>query len=152
MRAVRFHETGGPEVLRIEDVAVRDPGRGEVLLRVDAVGLNRSEAYFRSGTYLEAPRLPAGLGSEAAGEILAVGPDAGPWPSATPSASCRAGRRTTTPCTVRPSRGTSARSPGRSRPAAPRRCFVRAGLRTAHRGPGTRMALDNLARYVEGRA
>lgn len=73
VRAVRFHELGGPEVLRIEDVPVREPGPGEVRIRVDAVGLNRAEVNFRRGTYLEDPRLPAGLGTEAAGEILAVG-------------------------------------------------------------------------------
>ena len=79
VRAVRFHETGGPEVLRIEDVELRDPGAGEVRIRVRAVGLNRSEVNFRRGTYLEAPVLPAGLGSECTGTVLATGPDAGPW-------------------------------------------------------------------------
>lgn len=79
MRAVRFHETGGPEVLRIEDVEVRDPGPGEVRIRVHAVGLNRSEVNFRRGTYLEAPRLPAGLGNECAGTVVGVGPDVVGW-------------------------------------------------------------------------
>ncbi|MFP5068150.1 alcohol dehydrogenase catalytic domain-containing protein [Pseudonocardia nantongensis] len=79
VRAVRFHETGGPEVLRVEDVAVREPGPGEVRIRVHAAGLNRSEVNFRRGTYLEAPRLPAGLGSECAGTVLALGPDVTGW-------------------------------------------------------------------------
>jgi len=79
VRAVRFHSLGGPEVLRIEDVPVPAPGPGEVLIRVDAVGLNRAEVNFRRGTYLEDPRLPAGLGTEAAGEILALGPDVTGW-------------------------------------------------------------------------
>jgi NADPH:quinone reductase-like Zn-dependent oxidoreductase len=76
---IRFHELGGPEVLRIEEAPVRTPGPGEVRIRVDAVGLNRAEVNFRRGTYLEQPRLPAGLGTEAAGEVLEVGPDTPRW-------------------------------------------------------------------------
>ncbi|KAB2340823.1 zinc-dependent alcohol dehydrogenase family protein [Actinomadura rudentiformis] len=73
-KTVLFHELGGPEVLRLEDVEVGDPGPGEVRLRVDAIGLNRAEALFRSGHYIEAVRrFPAMLGTEAAGEIEAVG-------------------------------------------------------------------------------
>jgi NADPH:quinone reductase-like Zn-dependent oxidoreductase len=79
VRAVRFHELGGPEVLRIEEVPVRAPGPGEVRIRVDAVGLNRAEVNFRRGTYLDDPRLPAGLGTEAAGEILEIGPEVTGW-------------------------------------------------------------------------
>lgn len=70
--AVRFHETGGPEVLRWEEVDVGDPGPGQVRLRHDAVGLNFADTYFRSGLY-PVP-LPAGLGVEAAGVVQAVGP------------------------------------------------------------------------------
>ncbi|VWD25773.1 putative quinone oxidoreductase [Burkholderia lata] len=70
--AVRFHETGGPEVLRWEEVDVGDPGPGQVRLRHDAVGLNFADTYFRSGLY-PVP-LPAGLGVEAAGVVGAVGP------------------------------------------------------------------------------
>ncbi|MFJ9949109.1 zinc-dependent alcohol dehydrogenase family protein [Kitasatospora sp. NPDC091207] len=73
-RTVRFHEHGGPEVLRLEDVAVGDPGPGELLIRVDAIGINRAEVLYRGGTYIEAPRrFPAGLGAEAAGVVEAVG-------------------------------------------------------------------------------
>jgi NADPH:quinone reductase-like Zn-dependent oxidoreductase len=54
VKVVRFHEPGGPEVLRIEDLPPRDPGPGEVRLRVEAIGLNRAEVLFRSGQYLEA--------------------------------------------------------------------------------------------------
>ncbi|MHA6784380.1 zinc-dependent alcohol dehydrogenase family protein [Pseudonocardia saturnea] len=78
-RTIRFHETGGPEVLRYEDLPVRAPGPGEVRIRVDAIGLNRAEVNFRRGTYLEQPVLPAGLGSEAAGEVLEVGPGVARW-------------------------------------------------------------------------
>ncbi|WP_428376484.1 zinc-dependent alcohol dehydrogenase family protein [Lichenicoccus sp.] len=73
-RLVRFHETGAPEVLRIEDLPSRAPGEGEVRIRVRAIGLNRAEAMFRAGQYLEAPQLPSGLGYEAAGVVDAIGP------------------------------------------------------------------------------
>lgn len=74
-QAIRFHETGGPEVLQYETVDVGEPGAGEVRVRVEAIGLNRAEAMFRSGTYLEDPRLPAGIGYEGAGVVEAVGAD-----------------------------------------------------------------------------
>ncbi len=70
-KAVRFHETGGPEVLRVEEVAVGDPGPGEVRVRHAAVGCNFADTYFRSG-YYPAP-LPAGIGVEGAGTVEAVG-------------------------------------------------------------------------------
>ncbi|WP_175978978.1 quinone oxidoreductase [Burkholderia sp. BCC1047] len=70
--AVRFHETGGPDVLRWEAVDVGDPGPGQVRLRHEAVGLNFADTYFRSGLY-PVP-LPAGIGVEAAGVVEAVGP------------------------------------------------------------------------------
>ena len=60
-RVVRFHETGGPEVLQIEEVEVPPPGKGEVQIRIQALGLNRAESMFRSGQYLEDPKLPARL-------------------------------------------------------------------------------------------
>ncbi|NTX32695.1 quinone oxidoreductase [Burkholderia pyrrocinia] len=70
--AVRFHETGGPDVLRWEEVDVGDPGAGQVRLRHEAVGLNFADTYFRSGLY-PVP-LPSGIGVEAAGVVEAVGP------------------------------------------------------------------------------
>jgi NADPH:quinone reductase-like Zn-dependent oxidoreductase len=73
-RVVRFHQLGGPEVLKIENVDVPPPGRGEVQIAIKALGLNRAESMFRSGQYLEEPKLPARLGYEAAGTIAAVGP------------------------------------------------------------------------------
>jgi len=72
-RIVRFHQTGGPEVLKIEQVDVPPPGSGEVRIAVKALGLNRAESMFRSGHYLEQPRLPARLGYEAAGTVEALG-------------------------------------------------------------------------------
>lgn len=70
--AIRFHETGGPEKLRWEDVEVGEPGRGEVLLRQTAIGVNFIDTYHRSGLY-PIP-LPSGIGLEAAGVVEAVGP------------------------------------------------------------------------------
>ena len=70
-KAVRFHETGGPDVLRVEDLAVGDPGPGEVRIRHAAVGCNFADTYFRSGYY--PAQLPAGIGVEGAGTIEAVG-------------------------------------------------------------------------------
>ena len=70
-KVVRFYETGGPEVLRLEEVEVGDPGPGEVRLRHIAVGLNYADTYFRNGTYPIA--MPNGIGVEAAGVVAAVG-------------------------------------------------------------------------------
>jgi NADPH2:quinone reductase len=71
-KAVRIHETGGPEVLRWEDVEVGEPGEGQARVRHTAVGVNFLDTYHRSGLY-PLP-LPSGLGSEAAGVVEAVGP------------------------------------------------------------------------------
>ena len=73
-RVVRFHQTGGPEVLRVEELEVPPPKKGEVQISIKALGLNRAESMFRSGQYLETPKLPARLGYEAAGTVAAVGP------------------------------------------------------------------------------
>jgi NADPH:quinone reductase-like Zn-dependent oxidoreductase len=72
-RVVRFHEVGGPEVLKIEQLDVPPPGKGEVQINIKALGLNRAESMFRSGQYLEDPKLPARLGYEAAGTVAAIG-------------------------------------------------------------------------------
>ena len=72
-RVVRFHEVGGPEVLKIEQVDVPPPGKGEVQIAVKALGLNRAESMFRRGQYVEEPKLPARDGYEAAGTVAAVG-------------------------------------------------------------------------------
>ena len=73
-KVVRFHSTGGPEVLKIQEEQIPDPGPGEVRLKVKAIGLNRAEVMFRSGQYLETPVLPSKLGYEAAGVVESVGP------------------------------------------------------------------------------
>ena len=72
-RIIRFHQTGGPEVLRIDEVEVRAPKAGEVRIAVKALGLNRAESMFRLGQYIEEPRFPARLGYEASGTVEAVG-------------------------------------------------------------------------------
>ena len=71
-RAIRFQRHGGPEVLGLADVAVGDPGPGEVRLRHTAIGLNFIDVYHRTGLY-PVPTLPSGLGGEAAGIVEAVG-------------------------------------------------------------------------------
>ncbi len=70
--AIRIHQTGGPEVLQWESVAVGEPGPGEARVRHTAVGLNYIDTYHRSGLY-KLP-LPSGIGVEAAGVVEAVGP------------------------------------------------------------------------------
>jgi NADPH2:quinone reductase len=71
-RAIRIHEHGGPDVLRYETIDLPEPGIGQAQLRHTAIGLNFIDTYHRSGLYpLD---LPAGLGSEAAGVVEAVGP------------------------------------------------------------------------------
>lgn len=73
-RIVRFHKTGGPDVLQLEEMPLETPGEGEVRLKVEAFGLNRAEVLFRQGLYLERPKLPSRIGYEASGIIDAVGP------------------------------------------------------------------------------
>ncbi|MCE5317710.1 MAG: zinc-dependent alcohol dehydrogenase family protein [Parachlamydia sp.] len=74
-RIVRFHRTGGPEVLQIDNLEVPPPGKGEVRIQVKALGLNRAEVMFRKGQYLEEPQLPSRLGYEASGIVEACGED-----------------------------------------------------------------------------
>jgi len=70
---VRFHRHGGPEVLRLEELAVGHPAAGEVRLRIEAIGLNRSEAAYRAGLYPVKPALPSLIGYEASGVIQELG-------------------------------------------------------------------------------
>jgi NADPH:quinone reductase len=70
-KAVRFHKTGGPEVLQVDDVQVGDPGDGQARVKNTAIGLNFIDTYHRSGLY-PLP-LPSGIGLEAAGVVEAVG-------------------------------------------------------------------------------
>jgi NADPH:quinone reductase len=71
VKAIRFSQTGGPEVLHLEDVDLPPPGKGEVTIRHRAIGLNYIDTYHRSGLY-PVP-LPSGIGLEASGTVEAVG-------------------------------------------------------------------------------
>ena len=71
-RAIRFHQTGGPEVLKLEMVEVGDPGPGQARVRHTFVAVNFIDVYFRTGHY-PLP-LPNGLGSDAVGVVEAIGP------------------------------------------------------------------------------
>lgn len=72
MQAIRVHETGGPEVLKLEELPTPQPSAGEALVRLEAAGLNFIDIYQRSGQYKG--QLPFTLGQEAAGVVEAVGP------------------------------------------------------------------------------
>lgn len=74
MRAVQFHEHGGPDVLTVDDIDTPDPGPGEVLVEVEAVGVNPVDTYFREGEY-SVPWLPFVPGSDLAGVVADVGDD-----------------------------------------------------------------------------
>lgn len=74
MRAVRYHEHGGPEQLAVEDIDRPEPDRDELLVRVEAAGVNPVDTYFREGTY-PVPSLPWIPGSDAAGVVERVGED-----------------------------------------------------------------------------
>jgi len=73
-KIIRFYETGSADVLKVESTPPEDPGKGEIRLRVSAIGLNRAEVMFREGQYLETPEPPCRIGYEASGIIEAVGP------------------------------------------------------------------------------
>ena len=73
MKAIRVHEFGGPEVLKLEEVGTPKPSAGQVLVRIHAAGVNPYDTYMRAGTYALKPPLPYTPGSDAAGVIEAVG-------------------------------------------------------------------------------
>lgn len=73
MKAIRVHEFGGPEVLRLEEVPEPSPAAGQVLVRVRAAGVNPVDTYIRSGVHAVKPALPYTPGLDAAGEVEAVG-------------------------------------------------------------------------------
>ena len=73
MKAIRVHEFGGPEVLKLEEVPTPKPSSGQVLVRVHAAGVNPYETYMRAGTYALKPSLPYTPGSDGAGVVEAVG-------------------------------------------------------------------------------
>jgi len=72
-KVVRIHEQGAPEVMRLEELDVGAPGAGELRVRIEAIGLNRSEAAFRAGQYPVKPKFPTLMGYEACGVVEALG-------------------------------------------------------------------------------
>jgi NADPH2:quinone reductase len=72
MKAIQLHQTGGPEALQLADLPIPQPGPGQVLMRIEATGVNFIEIYFRKGVYKAA--LPLTPGSEAAGTVEELGP------------------------------------------------------------------------------
>jgi NADPH:quinone reductase len=75
MKAIRVHEFGGPEKLRLEDVSDLEPDAGQVVVRVRAAGVNPVETYMRAGTYPRKPTLPYTPGTDGAGTVESVGKD-----------------------------------------------------------------------------
>jgi NADPH2:quinone reductase len=73
MKAIRVHEFGGPEVMRAEEVPDLKPGPGEVVVRIQAAGVNPVEAYIRAGAYARKPALPYTPGNDGGGVVAAVG-------------------------------------------------------------------------------
>ncbi|MBM3818609.1 MAG: NADPH:quinone reductase [Acidimicrobiia bacterium] len=76
MKAIVVREFGAPEVMRLEHVPDPAPGKGQVLIRVKAIGVNPVEVYIRSGTYARKPSLPYTPGTDVGGVVESVGPDA----------------------------------------------------------------------------
>ena len=72
-KLIRFHQTGGPHVLRIDEIPQSEPRENEVVVRVKAVGLSRIDVLWREGGYVEDPVFPAQIGYDAAGTVEAVG-------------------------------------------------------------------------------
>ena len=72
MKAIQIHTTGGPEVLQLVELPIPEPGPGQVLIRIEAIGVNFVELYFRKGVYKAT--LPITPGSEAAGTVEKLGP------------------------------------------------------------------------------
>jgi NADPH2:quinone reductase len=72
MKAIQIHSTGGPEVLQLADLPIPEPGPGQVLVRLEATGVNFIEVYFRKGVYKAS--LPITPGSEGAGTVEELGP------------------------------------------------------------------------------
>jgi NADPH2:quinone reductase len=73
MKAIRVHEFGGPEVLKLEEVPDPTPGRDQVVVRMHAIGVNPVDTYIRTGTYVRKPPLPYTPGTDGAGVIETVG-------------------------------------------------------------------------------
>ena len=75
MKAIRVHEFGGPEVLRLEEVPQPQPASGQVLVRMHAIGVNPVDTYIRAGTYPQKPAKPYTPGNDGAGVVDQAGKD-----------------------------------------------------------------------------
>lgn len=84
MRQIHFDHPGGPEVLRMAEGPVPTPGPEEVLIKVQAAGVNRADTFQRKGGYAMRPGMPAVLGLEVSGTISAIGPDVKRWKAGDP--------------------------------------------------------------------
>lgn len=73
MKAIRVHEFGGPEVLKLEEIPTPRPSAGQVLVKIHATGVNPVDTYIRSGNYANKPPLPYTPGTDGAGVVEAVG-------------------------------------------------------------------------------
>src|SRR6266850_7593505 len=73
MKAIRVHEFGGPDVMQLEDVPNLTPAAGQVVVRVNAIGVNPVDTYIRSGLYPLKPSLPYTPGADAAGVVESIG-------------------------------------------------------------------------------
>ena len=116
--AIRVHQTGGPEVLKWEEVEVGEPGPGQVRLRQEAAGLNFIDVYHRTGLYQQ--ELPFTPGVEGAGVVEAVGPGVTDVKAGRPRRLWRADRRLCRGAADSPPTGWSS-CPTRSRPSRRRR-------------------------------
>jgi NADPH:quinone reductase len=76
MKAIRVHQFGGPEAMKLEEVPDLRPGAGQLLIRIHAAGVNPVDTYIRAGVYPRLPALPFTLGTDGAGVVQAVGKDA----------------------------------------------------------------------------
>lgn len=79
MKAIRVHEYGGPEVMKLESLPDPEPGEGQLLVRMKAIGVNPVDTYMRSGNHAHAPKLPWTPGADGAGVIEAVGERVEGW-------------------------------------------------------------------------
>jgi NADPH2:quinone reductase len=73
MKAIRVHETGGPDVMKLEEMPDLKPGPGQVVVRVKAAGVNPVDTYIRAGAHSQKPPLPYTPGMDAAGDVESVG-------------------------------------------------------------------------------
>src|SRR6516164_9504925 len=79
MRQIEITKPGGPEVLEVAEAPIPTPGEGEVLIKIQAAGVNRADTSQRMGKYRLGPGMPSILGLEVAGTVADVGPGASRW-------------------------------------------------------------------------